>query len=501
MRLGRPCWTLSGRGARGAAACAAVFVALLAAPRRGAAQIISPGKLSAPHADLEGMGNCTRCHRLRQQGSDPSLCLSCHRSLEARIRAGEGFHARVDGDCSVCHKEHFGRDFLLVRLDTAAFPHERTGYALEGKHREVGCRECHTPARVEDAEVRKDRTAHAALDRTFLGLPTACASCHGDDDPHAGQFAGRTCRSCHDASGWDRAPGFDHRRAGFALTGKHAQVACSGCHASEPGADGRPVTRYRPVASGGCATCHRDPHAGAMPGTCERCHTTAGWDRLQRGGVERGFDHGTTGFALVARHAKLACASCHDRAAATRPGIRLRFASRVGAYPPPEAESCLSCHQDPHDGVFRDQAGGGDCAGCHGQRTWLPAAWGPERHGDTDFPLKGAHVTVPCGSCHRPDGDTLVLRMDDRTCAACHGADDPHDGQFPGRACDACHTEEGFALPSFDHARTGYVLDGAHADVPCASCHRTEPGSRGQPVVRWTGLGTRCVDCHEGVRR
>jgi len=91
--------------------------------------------------------------------------------------------------------------------------------------------------------------------------------------------------------------------------------------------------------------------------------------------------------------------------------------------------------------------------------------------------------------------------VSDKTCAGCHGETQPHGDQFAGRGCDDCHSVETFRISSFDHDRTSYPLDGAHRDVPCASCHRAEKVSgRTEPVVHYRPLETECRSCHEGER-
>ena len=123
-------------------------LALVAAPP-ARAQVISPGKLSAPHADLEGMRNCTECHELGKAGADDRRCLACHAPLARRIAAGRGLHARFrNQQCAACHKEHFGRDFELVRFDPRGFDHARTGFRLSPSHARMECRDCHAPASI-----------------------------------------------------------------------------------------------------------------------------------------------------------------------------------------------------------------------------------------------------------------------------------------------------------------------------------------------------------------
>jgi uncharacterized paraquat-inducible protein A len=43
---------------------------------------ISPGELSAAHAGLEGMSNCTRCHAMGKAIANHK-CLDCHQELKS----------------------------------------------------------------------------------------------------------------------------------------------------------------------------------------------------------------------------------------------------------------------------------------------------------------------------------------------------------------------------------------------------------------------------------
>jgi len=482
-------------------------LALLGAltPGAAAAQLISPGRLSSAHAALEGIRNCTQCHELRKPGISPALCLSCHEPLARRIRAEEGFHASLAvKDCASCHKEHFGADFQLVRLDTASFDHARTGFELKGEHARQGCRDCHKPALVSDPDVRAFKQKHGALDRTYLGLPTECASCHREDSPHGTQFVGRACSQCHDAGGWKGAHEFDHDRAPFRLTGAHRRVACTKCHAATPrnGSD-VPYVRYTGIASGKCNDCHEDPHRGAMKGACSSCHETSGWRNVNRTRLEASFDHASTGFTLVGHHTRIPCASCHDAgAAASLAGIHIRFrpGTRGHTFPSPESGTCLACHQDAHDGVFAKRPGAGDCRSCHGQDAWLPADYDAARHNrEASFKLEGAHLAVACDACHARGGrDKPDFHVDASKCASCHQVTNPHGDQFEGRDCDACHTVDSFRITHFDHDRTRFPLRGAHPTAPCSACHKPEKTPSGGTMIRYRPLGTKCLDCHGG---
>jgi hypothetical protein len=519
--------------------------ALVALAGRAEAQILSPGPLVAAHAELEGVRQCTRCHELGQRGVANSRCLDCHRLLRDRIAQDEGYHTGVRGkNCGECHKDHFGRDFRIVRLDTAAFVHREAGYDLVGGHARVACRSCHQPEYIADPAVRAELGKTSGLERTFLGLDTRCALCHAEDDPHKGRFGTRTCDECHDEGDWKKPTGFvhtalrpgercgechakddphagqfpnracdacheverwkptprlDHARTRYPLTGHHREVTCAKCHLPPAGRE-QPV-RFTGIAFARCQDCHQDPHKGSQGPTCTNCHSTAAWHVFDEA-FERSFDHGTTRYPLAGKHVRVACASCHHPERAVTKGIRIALTAdtRRNAYPRPVGTTCQSCHTDSHEGAFRTSPGGSACDNCHTQDAWVPTAYDVARHNkDTRYRLEGAHAATPCFACHHNAAlgqQALTFRLPDQDCLSCHRATDPHGDQFPGRACDECHDTRAFTIRSFDHSRTRYPLDGAHRKVPCASCHPQVPGPDGRPMRRFRPLGTTCEDCH-----
>ncbi len=481
-----------------------LLVVALALPVSAAAQLISPGKLSAPHAFLDGIEHCTQCHELHKRGISPARCLACHTILAKEIRAGRGFHGSLaEKNCATCHKEHFGVHFDLVRLNTATFDHSRTGFVLVGKHAQIGCRDCHKPQFITDPAVRANREKYHALGTTYLGLSTQCASCHESDSPHGTQFAGEACSQCHDARGWKPAREFDHDRTSFPLTGAHRDVACSKCHEATPRPGSTvPYVRYTGIASGRCEDCHEDPHHGTMRGTCTSCHNTTGWYDVNRHVVETSFDHSTTGFPLVGDHARIPCASCHvARTIATLTDVHIRFKPGTldRSFPIPVSGNCTTCHVDAHHGVFARTKSGGNCASCHSQSAWLPVDYDVARHNrDTSFKLVGAHVVVSCDACHERTSSVPDFQMPDGTCADCHQVQNPHGDQFKGKDCSACHTVDSFRIVHFNHDDTRFPLRGAHAKAPCSACHKPEPKPGGGTMIRYRPLGTKCVDCHGG---
>lgn len=479
----------------------------LGGPQVVCAQLISPGELARPHQELSGIRNCTACHQLGQRGIDEARCLSCHVPLKERLDANEGYHATVtEQNCADCHSDHNGVTFELIRWDPREFDHSKTGYALEGQHRETSCRSCHNPEYVVDTTVRKFKRKHGALDSTYLGLSTTCRTCHASESPHRDQFQTQDCGACHTAETWDETPAFDHDATRFPLTGRHETVSCQSCHAETTPATGEPFVQYTGLAFQTCAACHEDVHDGAFGSTCARCHSTNGWSAVE-GMDESSFDHSTTGFELVGAHAEATCQSCHQ--APPRRDEDFRFTlvegTRDNTYPTPKQENeCMSCHRDEHDGEFADSPGGANCASCHTQSSWQPTTYDLTRHNtEADFALTGAHRATRCTSCHVATEDRHQFEFERTDCASCHDneTDNPHAGQFAaadGRTtCQSCHTTDQWnAAPSFDHSTTEFPLVGAHASASCASCHTETTLPSGGTAVRYRGLETTCRSCH-----
>jgi cytochrome c3-like protein len=477
----------------------AILLALLALEVGGAAaQLISPGKLSTAHQDLEGLSQCVSCHQLGVRGVSPTLCLNCHEPLARRIEEELGYHGQLDPiECASCHKEHLGRAFDVTRFDTLAFEHADAGFDLLGSHIEANCSNCHTPDLIKDPEVIAFKGE--ALERTFLGLGTTCASCHEPESPHGEQFEDRSCMNCHTESGWEGAERFDHDDARYPLTGRHLRVVCAQCHSSRE-VGGSLEVRYRPVSFGGCADCHTDQHEGRFTGSCQSCHQTGGWRRISESTLSSRFDHEWTGFSLAGAHLQASCQSCHEAAATDSPTVRMQFATtRGGTYRRPAGDECADCHLDAHDSSFAIQAAPTACGDCHNSAAWTPSGFGLGEHQDrTRFELEGAHLAVPCSACHTPAEEDIAphFLVEERECQDCHTSDEPHEGQFADvsgvTACISCHSTDDWTATAFDHDETDFALLGAHAEVTCQSCHTDQA----QPTV-YRDLDSTCANCHE----
>jgi len=436
---------------------------------------ISPGELSEPHALLEGSTRCLECHE-PGKGVSPERCLVCHGALGSRIAEGEGLHAKPEyRPCERCHVEHHGREVELVywgEEGRRAFDHAETGYDLEGSHSRLGCERCHRAELIREPAALTEGGADPG--RTFLGLGSDCSSCH--EDPHAGQLGG-ACLDCHTQEAWRPAPGFDHARTRYALTGRHETVACTACH---PPAATSGERVYRGLAFRQCSDCHRDVHQGRLGGGCSSCHATDGWGRVSR----NDFDHDHTAYPLRGRHATVSCRQCH------RPGRTLRL----------RHERCSDCHADPHRRAFAGREDGGRCESCHDVQGFEPAHFGLEDHGETAYPLLGAHRAVPCDRCHRRPGPRAPARyrFGSTQCRDCHT--DPHQGdvdRWMGEAgCEACHRVESWRASTFDHATTRFPLEGRHEHTGCVQCH-SRPSPAGESGrLSFSGLERSCESCH-----
>jgi len=455
---------------------------------------LSPGDLAEPHAELEGLANCVKCHKLGVGPSD-RLCLDCHAEIDEGLKSRRGYHQLVtqggEKSCPECHSDHNGREFELVFWPEGPdrFDHALTGYALDGAHSALKCRQCHLPKNI----VRDPRRFRPEIDleRTYLGLGTRCLDCHADE--HLGQLA-EDCIRCHTLEKWKPVAGFDHERAKYHLTGLHRQVDCVKCHPTAPGdesRDGRPITRYTGLSYNACTPCHRDDvHKGRLGTRCEECHRTTGW--LQQAD-RQGFDHARTIYPLEDRHAAVECRKCHTGSKLTQP-IPHKY--------------CADCHRDTHRKQFSERADGGRCESCHNLKGFIPPLYDIAEHQQSSYPLSGGHLAVPCQECHPQKTDLAgelfrIYRIAETSCDKCH--QDEHRGQFvpqPGEQwCDKCHSTTDWRKVDIDHDRARFALTLSHTRVPCNKCHKTtDSGTSGEHVL-YRPLELTCKGCHTDIHR
>ena len=464
----------------------AVFLtaAVVAAVPPAVAQI-SPGELAAPHAFLEGIKKCLKCHDLGE-GPSTKKCLDCHQEIAAGVNNKRGYHHRTVNlqkkECFDCHSEHAGRDFRLVHWPNGinSFDHKLTGYDLDGKHAGLKCRECHKSDLIqEDLSRFGDQVDRS---RTFLGLHTACLDCHPNE--HRGQLSDN-CLGCHTNEGWKPPSGFDHEKAAYQLVGKHETLSCAACHPTIdtrdpawPGSES--FVRYTGLSYTNCAPCHKDVHQGNYGTVCANCHNISGWHDVP----ESKFDHAKTRFPLLGLHAGLACTKCHAPKKKKAPLAH---------------ERCTDCHLDIHRGQFIRRSDEGACESCHTVGGFVPSLFTATDHSSTRFALEGAHLAQPCVACHpveqSSDGTPYRLFiMDDTRCIVCHK--DIHFGQFGNKNCTACHDVREWQRIAFNHDRdSNYRLEGEHRHVRCSGCH-VEITEAGHTFVRYKPIDPACATCH-----
>src|SRR5579862_6617979 len=138
MRAHARCWRLLSvwfpRGA-GYLICCALAGSFLAFFAANASAQVSPGPLSKAHESLSGVLSCTKCHAFG--GREVQLkCLDCHVEIRERVTQRRGMHAvwvapnATGKDCAVCHSEHNGADFPLIRWqpNREAIDHSKMGF-------------------------------------------------------------------------------------------------------------------------------------------------------------------------------------------------------------------------------------------------------------------------------------------------------------------------------------------------------------------------------------
>ena len=425
--------------------------------------------LSEVHKHLDKQSKCGSCHGDDINVAESSKCRDCHTDIDRRIKRGKGYHGRIRGDinCSLCHQEHRGRQYQIVKLDVRRFDHNQTGWPLVGKHAQTECRQCHTNKRKSGRQ-------------SYLGTSAECVQCHG-------QFHGRgimadlnDCQDCHNAIGWkllNSTIKFNHNRnSRYPLTGLHQKVECLECHTQRTQAG--KLKQFGPISVQGCESCHKDPHPkGIFNGiNCAECHVTSGFKKTSI------FKHKKTGWPLKGAHRKEPCLSCHN----------------WEKWSPPSNE-CVSCHEDVHNGQFGDTS----CSKCHQQTSFKKLIFDHNIH--SQFPLRGKHRRVQCAKCH-PNGQYKPIDME---CASCHQEENPHGDTFGDAPCSDCHSPIDWKKTQFNHDRVGFPLEGKHIDQPCYRCHpngtETEDDTESKcdfchtKTIHRGQFDQDCSSCHKGV--
>lgn len=406
--------------------------------------------------------DCAACHQKGMRNGSAfqqfggvafTQCSNCHK---------DAHKGQLGGNCKECHTE---QGFEVLR-GMGHFNHNKTGFPLQGAHREVNCAKCHKTD-AGPLLVFQDRKGVKTTD---------CIACHHDE--HEGKF-GTTCGNCHQVTQWrieGIPPNFDHNRTNFALEGKHTEVNCKKCHTND---------FLQPLPHQNCAACHEDYHEGQLNTTgqqrdCAVCHQTEGFESALFGLEE----HSVGRFPLTGAHLATPCLSCHQKEA----GQKWKF-KNIG-------EKCVDCHENIHQAAIPEAFfPGKTCESCHTTATWSESLFDHKR---TKFPLEGKHARTACAECHlkeeyRPTGKFTALSME---CINCHknihGHQFDHDG--PPK-CTACHGLDNWKINRFNHNKTAFKLDGKHARVACEKCHKKTEVD-GELIVQYKFASFKCADCH-----
>ena len=430
---------------------------------------ISPGDLSNPHSHLEGISNCTQCHVLGNKVSGEK-CLVCHTEIQTRMNLQKGYHASTDvkgKQCNVCHSEHNGKNFHLIRLDTAKFDHNLTGYFLSIPHTKKDCKDCHAAKYIADQKFKTKKNS-------YLGVNAECLNCHAD---YHQQTLSLVCLNCHNPDSFKPAAKFNHDNARFQLVGKHKNLDCLKCHKVEM-IDGKKYQEFRGIQYSNCTNCHKDPHQNQFGQNCRQCHSEESFQVIKE---INNFDHNKTNYKLEEKHLGVNCKVCH----------KTKYTD------PLKHERCTDCHADYHNQQFVNNGVSPDCSQCHSVKGFTLFAYTSEQHNLGRFPLQGAHIAVPCFECHKKQ-EKWSFREIGINCKECHI--DIHQAFIPAKYypeadCKTCHNEDRWGDVTFNHSKTEFNLTGAHLNQGCRVCHFKQD-SNGIVQQKFSGMSKNCINCH-----
>ncbi len=530
---------------------------LLADANISFAQWVSPGELSNAHEKLEGIANCFKCHavtmalnesacRSCHKGLEKRLkddagfhakiqrkCVNCHtehegkevnisrldketfdhdltgyRLLDRHSISCDKCHKKVNTyfelspECTGCHNDTHKRTMTEECLKChdykswkdLVFDHDiNTEYKLKGKHTDLKCESCHSPALSE--ATGDDKAVFATL--KFKPLKhEKCSDCHYD--LHNGEVKKRPCAVCHMTDGW-KANSFNHNDpllSDYKLSGRHNKVACALCHPERikvfrKGGKIIEVNTYKlmPVKHSSCSNCHYDVHLGQFEKRdCNTCHSVSNeWK-------DHSFKHESpdySGYKLTGKHKNVSCDNCHERSSVKYSEFNNKKNKSLGRFRPVKNRECIDCHFDIHTGEFDKQK----CDACHSlNKTWKAYTFSHEPEKEGGYRLEGKHVGVVCEKCHeRTEIIYTEFRLEKKRlmskfrplkskgdCTDCHK--DEHKERFKGInevteiTCDVCHSVENewkeFGYKHISEIKfKKYQLNFKAGESECEKCH------------------------------
>ncbi len=221
----------------------------------------------------------------------------------------------------------------------------------------------------------------------------------------------------------------------FPLTGAHATLDCTSCHAGGRFAGTNDT----------CLGCHtQDQPSNHWNMECSLCHSTTAWTPANFNHQAANATNCQTCHAQdrPPNHFQGQCSSCH----ATTAWKPARFDHQAA-----NATDCQACHaQDRPPNHFQ-----GQCSSCHATTAWKPANFNhtfPIDHGGANGKCSVCHPGgtdgYTCTTCH--DMNKLVAEHQEEgivdfvgKCVSCHANGDEHDGHGDDRENDDDHEDDG----------------------------------------------------------
>jgi hypothetical protein len=479
----------------------------------GSPESLEPGPRSTAHEGID----CLRCHE-DYSGVQNDLCLECHEDVEELPWHTE---TRDGDDCTVCHYEHVGSDFITDLTELG--PHPERPIELSGVHTPLRCTECHFVANVtgecsfcHERYIGETHEVGFATECDLCHIQSVwdveydhehetaeCIDCHGDDPDHL--YDGylnwsTTCDDCHAVDKW-LLPEFDHEEVGepcslchpssLDLNHSGQSETCSVCHDIEAWT---PQFVNHDLIESPCETCHGNDtptehlsERERAPLECDACHIAGtSWARE--------INHSAQPQPCVQCHSPQAdvhdktyaedCQWCHvtDRRDIFQPH-------------PDQTEECTDCHLSEHLGgdplLSTDARHADQCADCHvANETWDVievdhVTLGQDCyscHEPTHADIGGWEVS--CGECHATEYWVPVVVDHDalgEDCLACHVTSHPNGKDQFSETCDLCHDTEDWAAVTWDHELRN------ETGIDCVNCHDD---------IHRGSYGLICEDCH-----
>ena len=427
----------------------------------------------AAHDNALKIEGCEACHRVDENGFDPSLaavagvegrnvltdayheaCTDCHNRLsgegrksgpvtcgECHVKRGPGVSVRVapNFDLSL-HARHAN----AFPDDCAKCHHvwdEATQKLVHRENTEESCGGCHGGVAVDNSPSLRDAVHHD------------CVGCHLERADHGEDTGPTRCEGCHDRV--QVAAIKQLEEIPRLMRGQPNSLWVKGPGAIRPLVAFNHENHEKQAAS--CSTCHHQRMQA-----CADCHT-----------LRPGEDSG--GVILERAHhdrtSTLSCVGCH------------RLAANEG--------DCAGCHRDTT--VAADSTSG--CVICHGGPRPQP---GEPPEIPEGAPVVAELQALPVASDDLPETLTIDLLMDKYEAS-----------EFPHLKIIR-RLDEGIRSSSLArqfHGSTDAMCEGCHHHSPtgerppkCSACHGDEAAARVDRPSLKVAYHRQCMSCHQRLK-